>query len=129
MDNENGQPIPEPEIHHGIGFCAYDKCRHYDGKRCELIGARPGNICEPWVGDLVAAKVVESCNDPHATVVRFSMVNGEETYIKVLVPGLTNDALALAIAKNKVITAADGSGVCIVTANICSAQIVNPRKE
>lgn len=33
----------------GIPRCAEEGCRRYDGKRCELLGARPGNLCEPAV--------------------------------------------------------------------------------
>jgi hypothetical protein len=27
--------------------CGYDECPFYDGKRCKLLGARPGDVCEP----------------------------------------------------------------------------------
>lgn len=42
---------PEPTIgQDGIGICPEDEqCRHYDGKRCRLMGFRPSRICEPWV--------------------------------------------------------------------------------
>lgn len=33
--------------------CAEDECGAFDGKRCRLIGFRPGNACEPFVRLLV----------------------------------------------------------------------------
>ena len=33
----------------GVPRCATDECCQYDGKRCRLLGARPGGICEPAV--------------------------------------------------------------------------------
>jgi hypothetical protein len=38
----------------GIPFCTYDQCPAYDGKRCRLIGFRPGNICEPAVIEMAS---------------------------------------------------------------------------
>lgn len=39
----------QPNWHEGVPCCSEDRCRHYDGKRCRLIGARPRHICEPTV--------------------------------------------------------------------------------
>jgi hypothetical protein len=39
----------------GVGLCV-ETCQQYDGKRCQLMGFRPGRICEPWAID--AAKAV-----------------------------------------------------------------------
>lgn len=33
----------------GVPRCSEDDCPSYDGKRCELLGMRPGGICEPAV--------------------------------------------------------------------------------
>jgi hypothetical protein len=33
----------------GVPFCDEDSCKHYAGKRCRLLGFRPGTICEPAV--------------------------------------------------------------------------------
>lgn len=38
----------------GVPFCSEDRCPSYDGKRCEEMGFRPGNICEPEVIDMAA---------------------------------------------------------------------------
>lgn len=38
--NWNDQSVPG---------CSTDDCPHYDGKRCRLLGFRPGSICEPAV--------------------------------------------------------------------------------
>lgn len=44
----------QPEVdEHGVLFCTEEKCCQYDGKRCRLIGFRPGNICEPAVRQLI----------------------------------------------------------------------------
>jgi len=43
---DNGTPYCNPE------------CGAYDGKRCRLMGLRPGNICEPAVAEM-AARVAE----------------------------------------------------------------------
>jgi hypothetical protein len=32
----------------GVPFCT-DVCPQYDGKRCEILGARPCRVCEPSV--------------------------------------------------------------------------------
>ncbi len=46
----------QPEINsYGVPFCTTSECSKYDGKRCELLGFRPGNICEPAVMDMAAA--------------------------------------------------------------------------
>jgi|AGTN01.3.fsa_nt_gi hypothetical protein len=31
----------------GVGYCDED-CPQHDGKRCRVIGRRPGEICWPW---------------------------------------------------------------------------------
>jgi hypothetical protein len=33
-----------------IPTCA-ESCRFHDGKRCELLGFRPDNLCEPMIAD------------------------------------------------------------------------------
>lgn len=38
----------------GVPFCS-EECSHHDGKRCRLIGQRPGNICEPAVEKMAKA--------------------------------------------------------------------------
>lgn len=35
----------------GAPWCD-DRCSHHDGKRCALIGVRPGRICEPVVVEM-----------------------------------------------------------------------------
>lgn len=37
-----------PAITDRIPFCN-ERCPHHDGKRCDIIGRRPGNICEPAI--------------------------------------------------------------------------------
>lgn len=45
---------PEPDIgNDGVPRCRHE-CRHYDGKRCELMGFRPDAICEPAVEEMAA---------------------------------------------------------------------------
>lgn len=34
-----------------VPYCAEEACPSYDGKRCRVLGHRPGNICEPQVRD------------------------------------------------------------------------------
>ena len=43
---------PQPDIIDGVPRCSLEDCPLYDGKRCEAIGARPGDICEPVVGSM-----------------------------------------------------------------------------
>lgn len=46
---------PEPILDQqsGVPHCT-DACRHYDGKRCGLMGLRPRSICEPAVAEMAA---------------------------------------------------------------------------
>ncbi len=46
-------PTIEPEVLSGVPFCS-DNCPQHDGKRCRLLGAGPGNICEPGVDRIIA---------------------------------------------------------------------------
>lgn len=46
---------PQPNIIDGVPFCSDEDCPLYDGKRCEALGASPGNICEPAVGSMSVA--------------------------------------------------------------------------
>lgn len=39
-DGPRNAPIPR---------CAHEDCGQYDGKRCRILGCRPGSICEPAV--------------------------------------------------------------------------------
>ena len=39
---------------HDIPYCSMDSCQKYDGKRCELMGARPHHFCEPALIDIMA---------------------------------------------------------------------------
>lgn len=38
----------------GLPWCQ-ESCQQYDGKRCQLLGLRPGAICEPEVLEIIAA--------------------------------------------------------------------------
>ena len=42
---------PQPRWDGYIPNCDYG-CRYYDGKRCELIGAKPDQLCRPVVGTM-----------------------------------------------------------------------------
>jgi hypothetical protein len=44
----------EPDWDHDVPFCT-EECKSHDGKRCQLMGMRPGNICEPAVVGMAAA--------------------------------------------------------------------------
>lgn len=46
-------PAIEPEVLSGVPFCS-DNCPQHDGKRCRLLGLKPGNICEPGVDRIIA---------------------------------------------------------------------------
>jgi hypothetical protein len=37
-----------PAITDRIPFCN-ERCPHHDGKRCSVLGRRPGSICEPAI--------------------------------------------------------------------------------
>jgi hypothetical protein len=36
-----------------VPVCCWQQCRHFDGKRCSLIGEVPEYCCHPVVGKLV----------------------------------------------------------------------------
>lgn len=38
----------------GVPMCTSDECGQYDGKRCRLLGARPGPVCEPAVAGMAS---------------------------------------------------------------------------
>lgn len=38
-----------------VPFCSDEQCARYDGKRCDAMGHRPGNICEPAVSRMGGA--------------------------------------------------------------------------
>lgn len=38
---------------HGVGKCD-DRCPQHDGKRCDLLGYKPGSVCEPWARQTLA---------------------------------------------------------------------------
>ena len=40
-------------------LCSQEQCLSYDGKRCELLGYRPGEICEPAVIQIVRLAMKE----------------------------------------------------------------------
>ncbi len=45
---------PQPNMVDGVGHCT-DACGQHDGKRCEILGMRPGyGVCEPWAAELSA---------------------------------------------------------------------------
>ena len=35
-----------PHWFDGVPLCALEACPRYDGKRCELLGLSPGQVCE-----------------------------------------------------------------------------------
>lgn len=45
------QPTWMPD---GTPACALDECGRYDGKRCRLMGFRPGTECAPAVAEMAA---------------------------------------------------------------------------
>jgi len=38
-----------------VPVCTEERCQKYDGKRCELMGARPTVFCYPALIDVMAA--------------------------------------------------------------------------
>jgi hypothetical protein len=46
----------------GVPMCD-EMCQYHDGKRCELLGLRPGNICEPVVAAM--AGLLAKCDYDH----------------------------------------------------------------
>lgn len=45
-------PAIEPDVCGGIPFCS-ERCPQHDGKRCRILGLKPGNICEPGVSRIL----------------------------------------------------------------------------
>ncbi len=46
--------VPRPTLIEGVPRCSHDDCPVYDGKRCQLLGCRPGPLCEPGVRELLS---------------------------------------------------------------------------
>lgn len=44
-------------------FCS-ERCPSFDGKRCEVLGHRPGSLCEPAVRDAIAMAIRLISNAP-----------------------------------------------------------------
>lgn len=36
----------------GVPWCTREDCPAYDGKRCQILGFRPGSLCEPQVAEM-----------------------------------------------------------------------------
>ena len=67
-DGSPRAPTPQPRFgSNGVPLCSGSACLAFDGKRCELLGRRPDNICEPSVEALV--HVAKSRAVPHADTV------------------------------------------------------------
>lgn len=53
-----------------VPWCS-DRCPSFDGKRCEIIGQRPGRLCEPAVRDAIPLAIkgisAASIDNPNAT--------------------------------------------------------------
>jgi len=44
---------PSPHFdERGVPWCTREDCPAFDGKRCELLGFRPGSLCEPQVAEM-----------------------------------------------------------------------------
>lgn len=62
-------PLISPyEDDNGVGLC-HEKCPQYDGKRCELMGRRPSEVCYPWADNRVRSK--------HAKKYRVEFIEGQ----------------------------------------------------
>lgn len=44
-----------PTIIDGVPYCSENTCPAFDGKRCEILGHKPGNVCQPAVSEMSAA--------------------------------------------------------------------------
>lgn len=44
-----------------LPMCSEGACPEFDGKRCKILGNRPGAICEPAVIEVLAAVRVGKC--------------------------------------------------------------------
>jgi len=64
-NDQDGDDAPEPlwDELHTVPRCAESDCRHFDGKRCQLIGFQPDGICEPAVAQMSEAMQVVLAND------------------------------------------------------------------
>jgi hypothetical protein len=60
----------DPQDH--VPLCCYEKCRHFDGKRCGLTGNEPEQTCRP-----ACAKLVKSLEVLHQTL--FSNLMGKKS--------------------------------------------------
>ena len=48
----------KPRWSEGVPVCTEDECPCFDGKRCRVMGFRPGRLCEPEVSVLVNDNIV-----------------------------------------------------------------------
>ncbi len=47
-----GLGVPDVGEDHGVPHCT-STCPQHDGKRCMLMGCRPGALCEPFLIELI----------------------------------------------------------------------------
>ncbi len=62
-----GMGPPKPKVDsYGVPWCTQENCPHHDGKRCELLGFRPGGVCEPAVRSMESELAAWRKGDPGA---------------------------------------------------------------
>ncbi len=49
MEAAHDEVAVSPRWSTAVPYCAKEECDQYDGKRCKLMGQRPGNVCVPVV--------------------------------------------------------------------------------
>ena len=96
------EPQYQPDVVNGVPLCTEESCRCFDGKRCELLGRRPGNVCEPAVIALslkvakmeqASIRQVANATPIHTAALKVVEVLGETEGNEIRMP--THLALAL----------------------------------
>lgn len=78
---EGIEPAPDPET--GVPYCSTE-CSSYDGKRCRMMGMRPGHICEPAAEAIIAELAALKMREPIATTREEALREAEEAAVAAI---------------------------------------------
>lgn len=53
---------PRPQWHNAVPMCD-ERCPRHDGKRCDVLGLRPGALCEPVVQQMGFALAIHMAKE------------------------------------------------------------------
>lgn len=65
-----------------------EECRHFDGKRCRILGCRPCLICEPEVMEMAKALTAATQDAPEALPCPFCGAPGKKNNARLYPEGV-----------------------------------------